>query len=298
MNFVVLRNKQRDMDNTIQIKFEGEKSQIDANTLVNTLIHYNSVLTLINEEYGQGSQKINLVVNAIEKGSFIIDLSVVESLVKSLFSSKSVEYIAGVITIFGGILGAHKHLKGRPAKSEEERAAIKIDKQSVEINNLIVNIYNDSRTRDAVSKAFKTASEDENVEGVVFSTSKEELIRVGKSEFEELIYDDFESEGSTPEVKDELDENARLTIIKMSFEKGARWEFLYNGFKIAMNVKDDALMDIINKGARFGKGDAIKVTLKIIKKYNAEYNAMVNHSYKIIEFHEHIKHSVEEIPLF
>ena len=287
------------MDNTIQIKFEGEKSQIDANTLVNTLIHYNSVLTLINDEYGQGSQKINLVVNAIEKGSFIIDLSVVESLVKSLFSSKSVGYIANVIGIFGGILGAYKYLKGRPVKSEEDRAAIKIDKQSVEINNLIVNIYNDSRTRDAISKAFKTASEDDNVEGVVFSTSKDELMRVGKSEFEELIYDDFESEEDAPEAKDELDENAKLTIIKMSFEKGARWEFLYNGFKIKINVKDDALMDIINKGARFGKGDAIKVTLKIIKKYNAEYNAMVNHSYKIIEFHEHIKNiSVEDIPIF
>ena len=287
------------MDNTIQIKFEGEKSQIDANTLVNTLIHYNSVLTLINDEYGQGSQKINLVVNAIEKGSFIIDLSVVESLVKSLFSSKSVGYIANVIGIFGGILGAYKYLKGRPAKSEEDRAAIKIDKQSVEINNLIVNIYNDSRTRDAISKAFKTASEDENVEGVIFSTSKDELMRVGKSEFAELIYDDFESEEDAPEAKDELDENAKLTIIKMSFEKGARWEFLYNGFKIKINVKDDALMDIINKGARFGKGDAIMVTLKIIKKYNAEYNAMVNHSYKIIEFHEHIKNiSVEDIPIF
>ncbi len=97
----------------------------------------------------------------------------------------------------------------------------------------------------------------------------------------------------------QIDENAKLTIIKMSFEKGAKWEFLYNGFKIKINVKDDALMDIINKGARFGKGDAIKVTLKIIKKYDSEYNAMVNHSYKIIAFHEHIKNvSVENTSLF
>lgn len=103
---------------------------------------------------------------------------------------------------------------------------------------------------------------------------------------------------NTIQIKDEFDDDARLTIVKMSFEKGARWEFLYNGFKIAINVKDDALMDIINKGARFGKGDAIRVTLKIIKKYNAEYNAMVNHSYKIVAFHEHIRHTVEEVPLF
>ena len=104
---------------------------------------------------------------------------------------------------------------------------------------------------------------------------------------------------ATPDMSDEIDTNARLTILKLSFEKGARWEFIYKGFKIAMNVKDDALMDIIDKGARFGKGDAIRVTLKIIKKFNPEYNAMVNHSYKIVEFHEHIKNpSVDVVPLF
>lgn len=287
------------MCNTIQIKFEGEKSQIDANTLINTLIHYNSVLMLINDEYGQGSQKINLVVNAIEKGSFIIDLSVIESVIKSIFSGKSMGYISDVIAVLGGVLGAYKLLKGKPAKSEEDKSAIHINSLNVEINKAILNTYNDSRTRDAISKAFKTASEDSNVEGVIVSSQDKALMSVEKSEFTELIYEGFDSENELPEIKDEVDKNAKLTIIKLSFEKGAKWEFLYNGFKIAINVKDDALMDIINKGARFGKGDAIKVTLKIIKKYNAEYNAMVNHSYKIIEFHEHIKNiSVEENPLF
>ena len=287
------------MDNSIQIKFQGEAHQIDANTLINTLIHYNAVLMQINNEYGQGTQKINLVVNAIEKGSFIIDLSVVESVVKSLFSSKSVEYIAGIVTIFGGVLGAYKTLKGKPAKSREDKASIEKGDVSVEIKNTVINVYNDSITRDAISKAFKTASEDENVEGVVVSSKGNDLLKADKSEFADLIYDGFESETETPEGKDEVDENARLTIVKLSFERGARWEFIYNGFKIAMNVKDDALMDIIDKGARFGKGDAIRVTLKIIKKYNQEYNVMMNHSYKIIEFHEHIKHTqVEDVPMF
>lgn len=287
------------MENSIQIKFQGEAHQIDANTLINTLIHYNAVLMQINKEYGQGSQKINLVVNAIEKGSFIIDLSVVESVVKSLFSSKSVEYIASLISIFGGVLGAYKALKGRPAKNKEDRASIELGDVSVEIRNTVINVYNDSITRDAISKAFKTASEDENVEGVVVSSKGNDLLRADKSEFADLIYDEFESETELPDSKDEIDENARLTIVKLSFERGARWEFIYNGFKIAMNVKDDALMDIIDKGARFGKGDAIRVTLKIIKKYNQEYNVMMNHSYKIIEFHEHIKHTqVEDVPMF
>lgn len=287
------------MDNSIQIKFQGEAHQIDANTLVNTLIHYNAVLTQINNEYGQGAKKINLVVNAVEKGSFVIDVSVVESLIKSVFSSSSVEYIANVIGIFGGVFAAYKTLKGKPAKSDADKASIHIEQHNYEINQTIVNIYNDSSTRDAISKSFKTASEDPNVEGIVITSQGKDMVQVGKSDFRELIYEDFDSESDVPDMSDEIDTNARLTILKLSFEKGARWEFIYKGFKIAMNVKDDALMDIIDKGARFGKGDAIRVTLKIIKKFNPEYNAMVNHSYKIVEFHEHIKNpSVDVVPLF
>ena len=33
-----------------------------------------------------------------------------------------------------------------------------------------------------------------------------------------------------------------LQITKLSFEKGFKWGFIYNGFKISITVKDDELM--------------------------------------------------------
>lgn len=81
---------------------------------------------------------------------------------------------------------------------------------------------------------------------------------------------------------------AILTIIALNFEPGSRWQFIYNGFKIQMIVKDDALMKKIDEGERFGKGDAIRVKMKIVKRYNPVYNAYENKSYKIVEFLEHI----------
>lgn len=51
-----------------------------------------------------------------------------------------------------------------------------------------------------------------------------------------------------------------------------------------MVVKDDALMKEIDNGARFGKGDAIKVKLRIVKRFNPDYNAYENKSYKIVGF--------------
>lgn len=82
--------------------------------------------------------------------------------------------------------------------------------------------------------------------------------------------------------------DARLTIISLNFERGNRWQFMYNGFKISMIVKDDALMERIDEGDRFGKGDSIRVKMLIVKQYNPAYKAYENKSYKIIEFIEHI----------
>lgn len=62
----------------------------------------------------------------------------------------------------------------------------------------------------------------------------------------------------------------------------------YLCIKIASVVKDDALMKRIDGGDRFGKGDAIKVKLRIVQRYNKEYRTYENKSYKIVEYYEHV----------
>lgn len=108
-----------------------------------------------------------------------------------------------------------------------------------------------------------------------------------RKDFKSYIYDDFDNEEDIPDER-EIDEITTLTIVGLNFEKGSRWQFMYNGFKIAIIVKDDALMKKIDEGERFGKGDAIRVKLRRVQRYNKEYRAYENKSYKIIEFIEHI----------
>lgn len=274
----------------MQIKFEGQNHQIDANTLVNVLIHYNNLIEIINKEYGQGEKKISLRVNAIEKGSFVIDVSPVENLVQSLFSSEGVAYISSVIAITEGVYQLYKWRKGKPIDSKEDKDNVEniIKSGDTTINAHTVNIYNLQQSREAISKSIETANQDQSVEGISYSfDGKEEKIEYKKTEFEELIYTDFDTEKDVPNENEEI-VDATLVITKLSFEKGATWQFLYNGFKISLVVKDDALMKHIDNGARFAKGDAIKVKMKIVKRYNAEYNAYENKGYKILEFMEHI----------
>lgn len=280
----------------MQLKFEGQTHSIDANTLVNVLVHYQAVVTEANRQFGGGAREVNIQVNAIEKGSFVIDISVVQNIMQQLFSKDTVEYLAGLTAIVGGVYALYKTFKGRPVKSKEDvRAAEKAVgmtingnvKVNVKINN-ITNVYNQPPVREAISKSVETADADPNVEGFTISKDKDTPATTFKrNEFKDYIYTDFDTEGGIPDERT-FDETATLTIVGLNFERGSRWQFMYKGFKINIVVKDDALMNKIDEGERFGKGDAIRVKLRIVQRYNKDYKAYENKSFKIVEFYEHV----------
>lgn len=271
----------------MQLKFEGQTSSIDAGTLINVLMQYQSVAQEANRIYSGGTQEIKIQVNAIEKGSFIIDLEIVQNVIQQLFSKASVEYIAALTGIITFSYKAYKKLKGKPIKTEDDKKEI----SSLLVNgdiNVNINVYNSRATREAISKSIQAADDDASVEGFSVKDKEENaIVAFSRDEFKEYKYDDFDTEEDIPEERI-IDSEATLIIVGLNFEKGARWQFMYDGFKIPIIVKDDALMRKIDEGERFGKGDSIRVKLRKIQKYNKEYRAYENKSYKIIEFYEHI----------
>ena len=271
----------------MKITFEGQTHQIDANTLINVLLHYQNVVNEANRELSGGAKNIELKINALEKGSFVIDVSVVESAIKHLFSGESVAYLASLYAVVDGTHKLYKWFKGKPVKTEQDKEKAKTIIGNTEFN-VTINVYNQPPVREAVSKSIETADADINVEGISIDCGGKEPTVFKKEDFKDYIYTDFDEENIIPNEQEEI-VDAVLTIIALNFEPGSRWQFIYNGFKIPMIVKDDALMKKINEGERFGKGDAIRVKMKIVKRYNPTYKAYENKSYKIVEFMEHIE---------
>ncbi len=270
----------------MQLKFEGNTHSIDANTLISVLGHYQSIAKVANEIYGGGSRDIRVNVNAIARGSFVVDLDVVQNVVERIFSKDAIEYVAALTTVIGGVYSIYKLFKGRPVKKAEDKRTVE-DKVDVNIDiDVVLNVYNQPLVREAVSKSVEKADEDVAVEGFTV-TDKNLATTFNREEFKDYIYDDFDSEEDIPEER-KVEKVAVLTIVGLKFERNSRWQFLYEGFKIAITVKDDALMRKIDEGERFGKGDAIKVRLLIVQSYNKEYKAYENKSYKIVEFIDHI----------
>ena len=271
----------------MQIKFDGQSSAIDANTLISVLLHYQTVVREANDIYGGGSRGVRLQVNAIEKGSFIIDLEVVQSFMKTLFCKDTAEYVASVAGIATFCYKTYKRMKGKPVKTEEDKRKVEGFVVNGDIN-VNINVYNERQTREAISKSIQAADEDPSVDGFsVIGKDGEEVSSFDRSEFKKYTYDDFENEDDIPDERI-VEDDATLVIVGLNFEKGSKWQFMYNGFKIPIIVKDDALMRKIDEGERFGKGDSIRVKLRIIQKYSKEYKTFENKSYKIVEFYEHI----------
>lgn len=273
----------------MQLELQGQEHSIDANTLVNMLIHYQAIVTEANKQLSGGSREVLLKVNALKQGSFIIDVSVVQNVISQLFSKDTVSYIADLCGAVGGVYALYHKFKGKPVRTDKEKKdAVSIKIGNVNIAANTINIYNQSAVRQAISKSMETANEDPSVEGFTIKGDKgDTCAQFEREEFKDFIYDGFDTEDDIPDEK-VIDEATTLIIVGLNFEPGSRWQFMYNGFKISMTVKDDALMQKINEGERFGKGDAIKVRLRRIQRYNKNYRTYENKSYKILEFYEHI----------
>lgn len=95
---------------SMQISFDGQSHQIDANTLVNMLIHYGAIIQQANSELSGGSRNVQVNINAFKEGSFVVDICLTESL-KSIFSTDTVVYLAGLVTTVEGVLNSTKDLK-------------------------------------------------------------------------------------------------------------------------------------------------------------------------------------------
>lgn len=271
---------------TMMITFDGDSHQIDANTLISILSHYNNIINIANQEFGGGNRDVRLSVEALKQGSFDIVLSLNEGL-KTLFSKDTMEYLAALSAVVGGIFAVYKKFCGKPVKTEKDQAIVKnvINGDNNTVTN-IVNIYNIPATREAVSKSFERANDDSNVDGLTIGIDGCPQTTFPKKDFPSLIYKDFDKENLPKEKSVFVD--AYLTITALNFMSGGNWKFLYNGFTISMMVKDDALMQVIDEGARFGKGDTLHVKLKINQRYDEQMRGFVNISYRIEEFYEHI----------
>lgn len=279
-------------ENDFKIKFDGQQHQVDANVLVSSLIHTTTIVQEVNRHLNS-SKKIEIKVKALEKGSFLCHIELVETTLdslKNLLTKDNIEVAAAIVGTVVGIIELKKFLKGRKAKDVKHQGdkttIINNDGNVLTIENATFNIYEHNATvRDALAQNFDVINNDPAITGYEITDRLERpLVRVEKNEFVGL------SQKSEEIIEGErkLVEAATVNIVRLSFEDNLKWDFYYRGIKISARIVDPKFYELIDKGEAFAKGDILEVELQINQKFDESVNTYINKGYQVNKIIRHL----------
>lgn len=280
-------------DSDFKIKFDGQQHQVDAQILISSLIHTTTVIQELNKHYHTG-KKIEIKVKALEKGSFLVHIELLETALetlKTLLTKDNLLFASGIISGLVGLIEIKKHLKGKKAKEikKEGNTTIIINEHNtiLNISSDIYNIYETNVTiNDALSQNFDVLDNDPAITAFEITDKKEKpYIRVEKSDFKDMT---LKSE-QIDENRKHIVEMTRLNIVRVSFEENLKWDFYYRGNKISARINDPNFYELIDKGEAFAKGEILEVELQINQVFEESVNTFINKSYQINRIINHYK---------
>jgi hypothetical protein len=285
-----------DLGKEFKVKYDGQLHEIDANTFINSLIHLNTIIQEINQETTP-NKKVEVKIKALEKGSFLVHIELVQSFLDSLpnlFSSDTLSYTGEVVSILVGLLELKNFLKAeKPTSEVKNERSVTITNNEGEvliIENITYNIYTKNVTlNEAISKNFQTLEQDESIDGFqITDVNEKPIVKIPREYFGTFGERNPIIDQDTREVHDH---DAVLSIVKLSFERRLKSEFYYKGIKITAKLSDPAFQKSIDEGRSFSKGDILKVVLKMSKVLDPAVNHFVNKGYEITKVLEHIPRS-------
>lgn len=277
-----------------KIHYGGQTNQIDANTYINSLLHFTNIVEEANKELSPES-KIKINISAHEEGSFVTDIVVLaQTTLEHVVNSPTVQtagYVKTLMELVGGVYSLAKFLRGKNPKSVESVnnsvTITKNDGNVTYIDKRVFNIYQNKSVRNSLSQEFETLNDDENVTSFELLDSSETPIVEVEREFFAEIADDEGVELTNNEQLQEI--TTTLNIVALDLELKKKWDFYYKGHKISAKVKDESFRDRINKGERFGKGDSLEVEMQIRQEFDESVNTYINKSYVITKIIKHIE---------
>jgi len=277
--------------NNFKIKFDGQTHQVDAQVLISSLIHTTTIIQELNK-YSDSGKKIEIKVKALEKGSFLIHLELLETTfesLKTIFTKENIIVASSIITGLVGLIQLKKHLKGKPPKEVKNENSTTViingDNNQLSIDSSIYQIYESNTVvNDALAQNFDTIDQDPAISAFEITDEKENpYVRVERPEFKDL--------SQKTEIIDEnkkiIIENTRLNIVRLSFEENLKWDFYYRGNKISAKIADPNFQKLIDNGASFAKGDVLEVELHINQFFDNSVNTYINKSYQINRIIQH-----------
>ena len=273
-------------------KYETDYDSIDINTLLLSQIHFGTVFNEIKNEIAPDAN-LKIKIKPIEKGSilcdFIIDLSWIETALH--WANSHTNEIQNIVTTLVGLLTIRKEFGGKKPTEvimSDDKIVIKNGDTSIEITKEIYKLYMENAAIDqALKKGFEAIEKDEEVKGVkILDEKKESIISIERDDFGAMVKTNEVFEDVT-QISNE--ESVALTIFKVVFDKGYKWQFYMNGRKISAYVKDENFMQRINNGERFAKGDTLIVEMDVKKVLDTSMDIYIEDEFVVTKVINHVQ---------
>ena len=225
----------QDMD-AMKLKFGGG-NEIDANTLINSLIHFTNIVQEVNKDLSKElnvERNIEIKIKANAPGSFLVDFAIVATSVgnaiSNMFSKEAIGYASNLISTVGGVYNFAKFLRGKKPQTITQ-AGNSINVTTTDGNVVVydfsnanfrgANIYLQNPTvQTAVAKEFETLDSDTNVTSFeILDNNNQPIAEIGKEDFSDL---------AEPEAEQILitGENGRVITVPATLQiKTQDWTF-------------------------------------------------------------------------
>ena len=226
---------------------------------------------------GPDSRAVVLVEADFKRGSFVVDLRVVQEIVGQAMkliedypyaSALTLAVILGLIipnkNVRDSLFGLIKSLKGeKPAKVTPiagNNFELTLGQNKKTVIGPVMHLYGDSAVREAL-RQFTRPLQEETIERMTVKQDGKEQTVIEKSEapyFEpepiQLLAAEMATEGERDTV---------LTVSKLSFKENATWTFFEQGATVYAKIEDEKFWtDVHHHRLVFGEGDFLRVRLK------------------------------------
>ncbi|HRB71843.1 MAG TPA: hypothetical protein PK776_08335 [Flavobacterium sp.] len=293
--------------NEFELIFQGEKHEVTARTLAETISNFDILVNEINKEL-ISEYPVKLKVKTFEEGSFEILFALfadptINTTVFSILKKDNIELAGTIISTISDLFSIKQFLGGeKPSEIEktmDNQTIVKNNKGDVKVINSKSGdiIFNNPVVNVTINNTFNSIGNEQDVTGVKFvSDLNEKQIEIPKNILKELAEQRLDTTDEIEQISEEKrvvrKQNEPLSIIKIVFEEKNKWQFLTKlGHKISALIKDNSFFERIKKNdVYFGFGDVMYVDIEVTQEYNQIAKAYENKSYVITAIRE-IKHN-------
>lgn len=285
------------MSEEMELKYDTDKHEIDADTLIRSLTHDIIILQGIRKKIAPSSD-ITIKIKAITPASFHLYLLLENAPALATVAPLFLADLNSIIKAFKAVFKIKQFLEGKPPiKIIEDNKKNNIllfnsAGTSITVNNNIYVAYKDPLINSEIAQKIEDLKDDPAVRGFQIKSEDEASnISIPADKFEALSNPELVQQNR--QIKKE--KKVIISIFKLVFDQKRKWEFYYDGVKISAIIKDENFFKRIEAGEKFAHGDSLVVDLEIESIIlDEKLKTYINESYTITKVYDHIPRSEQK----